>query len=343
MPAIAAALSASMPPASASAGADRLAEHQHVAGPRTPLAEHAIGVHHALHGEPEDRLRVADRVPTGDRAAGLGDDRGGGVEDGDDGLTREVLGERGHVDRDHHPAAHREHVAARVGRGDRAEVGRMVDQRREEVGGADQRHVGRHLVDRGVVERRQPDEQRRVDAGGHLADQVGEQRRTPLGRAPAARRPLGQLEVGEISSQQSSRAQPTVCPCTRSARTRSPRPDARSTVANAVDRAGICTPWAATRRSSSTSARSSPAISTRTSSECGRPGWPPGRRCAPQGSCPAAPMGTVAQLHVSKGGLPKLPTRPRARSAGAASMVTGRPHVSTTAGPGRRCACGAPR
>ena len=121
------------------AGADRLREHQHVAGGGARLAEDAVGVHDALHGEAVDRLGVADRVTAGHGPTGLGDRAGTGLEDRHDRLAREVLGEGGDVDRHHDLAAHREHVAARVGGGDRAEVGGVVDQRREEVGRRDDR------------------------------------------------------------------------------------------------------------------------------------------------------------------------------------------------------------
>ena len=84
---------------------------------------------------------------------------GGGGEDGADRLDRHALGERGDVEGEHDPAAHGEHVAARVGGGDGAEVRRVVDERREEVGRRHERDVVAQPVDRGVVERRQADEQ----------------------------------------------------------------------------------------------------------------------------------------------------------------------------------------
>ena len=52
-----------------------------VAGPGPALGQHPVGVDEALHGEAEDRLLRADRVPAGDDAAGLGDDGGRGRED----------------------------------------------------------------------------------------------------------------------------------------------------------------------------------------------------------------------------------------------------------------------
>ena len=101
---------------------------------------------------------------------------GGRGEDGLDRPAREVLGEGGDVERQHDPPAHGEHVAAGVGGGDGAEVGGVVDERREEVGRRHEGDVVGEPVDGGVVERRQPDEQRRVGAGGEVARRAGEQR-----------------------------------------------------------------------------------------------------------------------------------------------------------------------
>ena len=98
-------------------------------------------MHETLHRETEDRLLASDGVAARDHAAGRDDDLGRGGQDGADGLDRHPLGERGDVERHDHPPAHGEHVAARVRGGDRAEVGRIVDERREEVGGRDEREI----------------------------------------------------------------------------------------------------------------------------------------------------------------------------------------------------------
>ena len=108
---------------------------------------------------------------------------------------RQSLGEGRDVQRRRDPPAHGEHVAARVGGGDGAEVGRVVDERREEVGRGHHGDVVADAVHGGVVERRQPDEQRRGSAR-QVADQAGERRATPLRRAAPARRPLGQPKLG---------------------------------------------------------------------------------------------------------------------------------------------------
>ena len=156
------ALSSSLPPASVRPVPSGFDSSDDVAGPGAGLAEHAVGMDDALHGEPEDRLRVADRVAAGDRAAGLGDDGRGGVEDGRHRPAGEVLGEGGDVDRQHDPPAHGEHVAAGVGRGDGAVVGRIVDQRREEVG---RRHERRRARRSGRSPRRRTAPTRRATTG----------------------------------------------------------------------------------------------------------------------------------------------------------------------------------
>ena len=72
-------------------------------------------------------------------------DSGRGDQDRRHRLRRHALGEGRDVERQHDPAPHGEHVAARVGRGDGAEVGRIVDERREEIGGRNQRQFVRQF------------------------------------------------------------------------------------------------------------------------------------------------------------------------------------------------------
>lgn len=113
----------------------------------------------AIDHEAEERLGVADRVAAADRAAGLGNDTGGGVEDGRDGSGREVLGECGHVESQHHPSAHGENIAAGVGSGDGSEVVGIVHEWWEEVCGGHHRQVVADAVHGSIVERDQSDEQ----------------------------------------------------------------------------------------------------------------------------------------------------------------------------------------
>ena len=85
---------------------------------------------------------------------------------------------RDEVQREERRAAHRVHVGERVRRGDAAPVVRVVDDRREEVGGDDDGEIVAEAVDGRVV-------------GGVEADEqvgVGRRRRRARGRAPCAGR-----------------------------------------------------------------------------------------------------------------------------------------------------------
>ena len=162
MCAMAAAFSSSDAAGEHDARADRLGDDERVAGAGPALAEHLVRMDEALHREAEDRFLGPDRVAAADHAAGLGDDVCRGAEDGGDRLDRHALGERRDVEGERDRATHREDVTACVRRGDGSEVGRIVDQGREEVRGRHDREVVAHLVDSGVVERGQPDDERRV-------------------------------------------------------------------------------------------------------------------------------------------------------------------------------------
>ena len=184
------------------ARAERLRQHQHVTGAPTRLAEHLVRVHDALHGQPEDRLGVADRVAAGNGAARLGHHSRGRFEDRRDRVAREVLGERGDVHRNGNTPAHGEHVAARVRGGNGAEVRRVVDEWREEVGRRHESDVVGEPVDRRIVERSEPDEQRRVGRSGEVGDEILQQGGAPFRRAASARRPFGEPEIVEAGSPQ---------------------------------------------------------------------------------------------------------------------------------------------
>ena len=100
------------------------------------------------------------------------------------GLGRHPLREGGHVQGEHHPAAHGEDIRAGVGRRDGTEVGGVVDQRREEVGRRDEGEVVAQAVYGGVVERRQPDQQGGIERAGQLPHDGVERRRAHLAAQP---------------------------------------------------------------------------------------------------------------------------------------------------------------
>ena len=143
------------------AGPERLGQDEPVARPGAALAQQPVGMGGADDRQPVLRLRVADGVAAGERAAGLADLGRGAGEDLGQHVARQVLGEGRDRQREQDPAAHREDVGQGVGRGDLAERPRVVDERREEVERADDREVVADAVDGGVVGR--------VEAG----DQVG--------------------------------------------------------------------------------------------------------------------------------------------------------------------------
>ena len=102
-------------------------------------------------------------------------------------------------------AAHREDVVERVRRRDRAEVARVVDDRREEVDREHERALVVEPVDGGVVGRVEPDEQV-LRLGGHeAAQQLLEPRRRILRGAAACGHELGQLHHAESNSREQRR------------------------------------------------------------------------------------------------------------------------------------------
>ena len=90
-------------------------------------------------------------------------------------------------------AAHRVDVGQRIGRGDAAEVERVVDDRHEEVGGGDDRLLVVELVDGGVVGGVVADQQVGKERQRRAAlEQIGEQAGRDLAAATAAVRQTGQ-------------------------------------------------------------------------------------------------------------------------------------------------------
>ena len=111
-----------------------------------------------------DRLDGIDRVAAGDRNARGCAHGFAAVEDAADRLDRQLVDR--HADerqREQRRAAHRVDVRDRVGRGDPAEVVRIVDDGHEEVGRRDDRLALVQLVDGGVVGGLDADEERLRD------------------------------------------------------------------------------------------------------------------------------------------------------------------------------------
>jgi hypothetical protein len=171
------------------ADAERLREHERVARPRAPVARDAALVHDPGDGQAVERDVVVDRVPARDDGARLRDLLRAAAQDLLEHLVREDL-HRKRRERERHDRtpAHRVDVREGVRRRNRAEQTRIVDDRREEVDGLDDRRAAGQAVHRRVVRPLVPDEQARVRGRGQLLQKRGEVELTDLAGSTRARR-----------------------------------------------------------------------------------------------------------------------------------------------------------
>jgi hypothetical protein len=140
--------------------AERLAEHQCVAGLRTSVAFQVAWIDEADGDQPVDRLDRIDRVTAGDRDAGARTHRLAAFENLADRVHRQLVDR--HADQrqcEQRRAAHRVDVRDGIGCRDRAEIEGVVDDRHEEVGRRDDRLRVIDPVDRRVVRRLDADQQ----------------------------------------------------------------------------------------------------------------------------------------------------------------------------------------
>src|SRR3954451_25222335 len=134
-------------------GAETLRQHESVAGPGPALPQQLRGIRGAHDGEALLGLGVPDRVTARQHAAGLDNLARRGAEDRRQRLVRELLGKRGDREREEDAAAHREDVGQRVGRRDLTVGDRIVDERRKEVDGPEDREIVGDAVGGGSVGR----------------------------------------------------------------------------------------------------------------------------------------------------------------------------------------------
>ncbi len=168
------------------ADAQGLGQHERVAGPPGGVGEQVIGVGRPDRGEPVLRLGVVDRVAAQHRAA-VGHRRLGAAAHDRGEVVRVAVGRvRGHRQRERRRRAHRVQVAERVGRRDRAEGRRVVNDRREEVNRRDHRQVVAHQVGGRVVGALEAHQHARVGRRRrHQGERLGEGRLAELAAAPA--------------------------------------------------------------------------------------------------------------------------------------------------------------
>ncbi|RMS11946.1 hypothetical protein ALP75_200600 [Pseudomonas syringae pv. actinidiae] len=140
------------------ADAQRFGQVQHAAGLRGVVAFHVFFLHHAGDGQAEYRLRRIDGMAarqwdTGSVAHGATATDHFASHFGRQHIDWPAENGDGHQ----RIAAHRIDVADRIGRGDAAEVERVIDDRHEEVGGRDYaalvvQRVNRCIVTRGITD-----------------------------------------------------------------------------------------------------------------------------------------------------------------------------------------------
>ena len=169
--------------------AERLGQHERVAGARADVGEDTIGVHHAGDREAVLRLGVLDRVPAGEAGARLGHLLGAAAQHVAQQAEVQLLhGEVHEVERDHGPPAHRPDVRERVGGGDAPEPDRVVDDRRDVVDRRDHGDLRAEAVDRRVVGGVEADEQVRVRGARQPAEHLRQHGRSELRRSAAGAR-----------------------------------------------------------------------------------------------------------------------------------------------------------
>ncbi len=168
------------------AGPDAFSEHQHIARARARVGQDAIRMDQASDGISELDLLVLHAVPAQQRAIGFVNLLGPALQDFRQ-IVQVALGRpRENRKRGDRLAAHRVNVAERVGRRDRAERVRIVDNGREEIDGLHQGALRRQLVHAGIVGGIKPDQHVFVrpawDPGEHLVQNLWTQFGRSTGR-----------------------------------------------------------------------------------------------------------------------------------------------------------------
>ena len=237
------------------ADAQPLRQHERVARLRPAVVDDVGRTREAGHGEPVLRLLVLDRVAAGHLGARLLHLVEAAAQDLGEHVVAELRRPGHEVHRRQRPGAHGVHVRQRVGRGDRAEQVRVVDDGREEVDRLHQAEVVGHLRDGGVVPRLE-ETRELAFGGGELIEDGLQVARTHLGRSTALRRVLRQSDlvghgakltagVTRPAGRGAAAAADAAAPSRRGSRTtvvssrhggRRPSADARSTAAAAGPR-----------------------------------------------------------------------------------------------------------
>ena len=179
------------------ADAERLAQNQRIPRFGGTVFLHLVGMNQPERDQAVDRLEHVDRMPAGDRDARLRAHRLAAFENAADHRHRQLL-ER-HADdgeREDRPRAHRVDVGERIGGRDAPEVVRIINDRREEISGGDERLAVVQAVDRRIVGGLGADEQLlRQSADRRRSENFSQHRGRDLAAAAAAVAELGQANL----------------------------------------------------------------------------------------------------------------------------------------------------
>ena len=178
------------------ADAERLAQHQAIAGLCVAIFLELVGMDQAEGDQAVDRFDDVDRMPASNRGAGFAADAAAAFDNLADDFRWQLVDR--HADegqRQDRLAAHGIDVGQGVGGGDAAEIARIVDHRGEEVGGGDQCLRVVEAVDGGVVRGFDADHQfGRNQAAVDVLQDVVQNGRRDLAAAAAAMGKLGQAQ-----------------------------------------------------------------------------------------------------------------------------------------------------
>ncbi len=132
--------------------AQRLAQHQDIARPGVRIAPDPIRVHQAQANQPIDGFKHVDAVAAGNRNARFTADAGAALEHAAYNLGRQ-LGNRHAHQRQRHDgrAAHGVDIGQGIGRRDATKIKRIVDYRREKIGGGNQRLIVVKPIDGSII------------------------------------------------------------------------------------------------------------------------------------------------------------------------------------------------
>lgn len=172
-----------------------LGEHERVARPGTTVCEDVVGVNPAGHGESVLQFLVDDGMPADDGCASLMDLVLSSAEDFTEYLDRQLRGRKSDdAERGQWLTAHGVHVGQRVGGSDLAELVRIVDDRREEVDGLDERETVGQPEDPRVIEGLATDKDSGIGSRVQRREGAGKVTRTQLGGSTRAAGELGKAE-----------------------------------------------------------------------------------------------------------------------------------------------------